>query len=80
MSDVEVSEEDGKDSEELDEITVRDAPKVGKPKHLIWSDAFDEPDAHSIQNPNTTTCKHCKQPVDHNHKTICAERHLRKCK
>ena len=63
MSDVEVSEEDGKDSEELDEITVRDAPKVGKPKHPIWSDAFDEPDAHSIQNPNTnnmqalqTTC------------------------
>ena len=80
MSDVEVSEEDGKDSEELDEITVRDPPKVGKPKHPIWSDAFDEPDAHSIQNPNTTTCKHCKQPVLHHHKTICVERHLRKCK
>ena len=31
MSDVDVSEEDGKDSEELDEIIVRDAPKVGKP-------------------------------------------------
>lgn len=53
--------------------------KVGKPKHPIWSDAFDEPDAHCIHKPNNSTCKHCKQSVRHHHKIICVERHLRKC-
>ena len=53
-----------------------DAQKVGKPKHSIWSNTFDEPDAHCIHKPNNTTCK---QSVRHHHKTISFERHLRKC-
>lgn len=52
----------------------------GKPVHPIWSDAFDEPNVHTLQSPNNAVYKHCKMSVRHHHKTLSVETHLRKCK
>ncbi|KAF4134667.1 hAT family C-terminal dimerization region [Phytophthora infestans] len=50
--------------------------KPGRTPSLIWQLLTDEPDP---QRRNSTTCKHCKQPVAYYKKSEQAIRHLKKC-
>ena len=66
---------------ENDEVeVVQEVRKVGKPKHPIWKDAFDDLDAQSTNKPNHAVCKHCKETFRHHHKTLSVDTHLRKCR
>ena len=72
----------GEEAAESESREVRQTGKrgKGKPVHPIWSDAFDEPNVHTLQSLNNAVCKHCKMSVRHHHKTLSVETHLRKCK
>ena len=63
------------------ELADRVPPKKhGKPVNPIWNDVFDQEDVQCIQSPNNAVCRHCKESVQHHHKKLSVETHLRKCK
>lgn len=62
---------------QIEEVTIG-KPKRGPPVSTVWSYAFDDPTSYSTTGPNTK-CKHCKESVQHRHKTASVRAHLRKC-
>lgn len=74
---IESKDDEGRAVQESGEV-IQEARKVGKPKHRIWKDVFDDPDIKSINQPNHAVCKYFKETIRHHHKTLSVETHLQR--